>query len=827
MQPAPNLPSLTKKLNVPVPMVTEARAHRMVDEALYKAREEQAEMLNERASQLELLKYKNKRFRAIIVDLKKKNDSLDLECEKYLDRIDRLKSALRERTLAYDSLQLRHMDLTTANENLKLRLARKSRPNTAGSRRSKRSKSPRNSRPVSASVVAGLAKGQSNQQQLDDAEGKARPRPKSAGSLSSSSRSIGSLRPSSAGSLRPSSAGSMSSGTSSTSSKKVAFAGPAIDDGKNIRPGSGHSVLSPVKEIREEEEEDQDSREEDERKETDKSSDGEETKNKDGDSSSEGSSSNEKSNEDSDEDSGGEGGEKKKGSNVDKDKAQHDKKQKDSEDIQHTEKETSTDKQKEMEDMRPYTADALPSALNDPYVQQVLEARPMTAPEMGSKDPIGEGKKKKRRIAFPKRKPKRVAKVKEPPKKRRRDPNEELSELEIIKKAPEPDERDELENLYQTWGGKRWYILLLVQGIQCEANKMHRHACSGTSAVCFFIFGIIRFVCFFTVSGAGLAISDLAFIFLGILSQYILSQILYQDQLLKRLILFMVTDKGRDYFGRKRFRWCIYVLPFTVGLGSSILYNAMFVIEMSKLDSPFPFFYFAVLSVPFSIFFSQVVWHAIGIYVFMQLSLSAYIMEKKYITRDLDNHLQTFYKVRCMVDDATMSLGKHLCTPLIPICGVGVFQNILELYFVDDSANAVDSASLAVFQVLNYGFLLTCMLYFGGVVNHACSIICATISERMITSIEDDEKMLKLKARIGALGDNDPTTTRLDKHQKFPLLLFDLTLNSTSKNLTFMYSYVSNKTEMGFKVLGMMLQKSHGLFVGILILSVIINGGGN
>ena len=88
----------------------------------YKGGMNQAEMLNERASQLELLKYKNKRFRAIIVDLKKKNDSLDLECEKYLDRIDRLKSALRERTLAYDSLQLRHMDLTTANENLKLNL---------------------------------------------------------------------------------------------------------------------------------------------------------------------------------------------------------------------------------------------------------------------------------------------------------------------------------------------------------------------------------------------------------------------------------------------------------------------------------------------------------------------------------------------------------------------------------------------------------------------------------------------------------------------------------------------------------------------------------
>ena len=49
MQPAPNLPSLTKKLNVPVPMVTEARAHRMVDEALYKAKEEQA--IKEKAKQ--------------------------------------------------------------------------------------------------------------------------------------------------------------------------------------------------------------------------------------------------------------------------------------------------------------------------------------------------------------------------------------------------------------------------------------------------------------------------------------------------------------------------------------------------------------------------------------------------------------------------------------------------------------------------------------------------------------------------------------------------------------------------------------------------------
>ncbi len=805
MQPAPNLPSLIKKLNVPVAMVTEARAFRMVDEALYKAREEQAEMLNERASQLELLKYKNKRFRQIIVNLKKKNESLDLECEKYLDRIDRLKSALRERTVSYDSLQLRHMDLTTANENLKLRLARKSRPNTAGSRRSRRSKSPPNSRPVSANVVAGLTNKQGAQ---EDGENKSRLRPKSAGSLSSSSRSTGSLRPSSAGSLRPSSAGSLSSGGSSSSSKKVAFAN--FGNEKDLRPGSGHSVLSPVKEIREEDDEEGGVGEEKE-KDVDKSSDEEEIKTQDADDSPEDNSDDDSSSSEGNED------DREKDAN-ERHMAQVDGETKYSEDNNKNSIEENI--QKNADDIRPYTADAVPSALEDPYVREVLEARPMTAPEIGGKDTKEGVKHKKRRIAFPKRVPKRVAKIREPPKKKRRDPNEELSELEIIKKNPEAVERDELEDLYLTWGGKRWYLLLLVQGIQCEANKIHRHACSGTSIVGFFIFGAIRFYCFFTISGFGLAISDVAFIFLGLLGQYAVSHILYRDDLLKRLILFMVNDKGRDYFGRIRFKWCIYILPWTIGFGSSIVYNILFISETSSL-SPI-MFALSLISVPFSIFFSQIVWHAIGLYVFMQLSLSAYIMEKEYITRDLENHVQTFYKVRCMVDDATRSLGRYLCDPIIPICAIGVSQNILELYFVDNPAS-----SFIVMQVFNYGLGLVCLLYFGGFVNQSCEVICTSLSSRMITSIEDDEKKLKLKARMGALGDDDPTTLRLDKHQKFPLLLFDLTLSSSAKNLSLMYSYVSNRTEMGFKFMGIMLQQLHGLLVGIIILSVIINGGGH
>ena len=54
------------------------------------------------------------------------------------------------------------------------------------------------------------------------------------------------------------------------------------------------------------------------------------------------------------------------------------------------------DDEQNIQKMRPYTADATPNALEDPYVKQVLEARPMTAPEIGAKDASEPEKKKKK-----------------------------------------------------------------------------------------------------------------------------------------------------------------------------------------------------------------------------------------------------------------------------------------------------------------------------------------------------------------------------------------------------------------------------------------------
>ena len=338
----------------------------------------------------------------------------------------------------------------------------------------------------------------------------------------------------------------------------------------------------------------------------------------------------------------------------------------------------------------------------------------------------------------------------------------------------------------------------------------------------------MRFYCFAILSGVGLALCDLAILCLGVLSQMSLSNILYRNNLLKRLILYMLQNKGRDYFGRRRFKWCIYILPWTLGIASAILYN-IFVLStinshVSSTNKNAEMLIMFATSIPVSLYFLQIVWHTIGLYVFVQLSLSEYILDKRYITRDLDNHVQIFYRARCMIEDANKSVGKYICVPTIPVCAIGMFQNILELYFVDNSTREVDTTLFSVFQVLHYGLSLTFILFFGGVVNESFRVASASISERMITMIEDDEKKMKLKARMGALGDDDPTTTRLDKHQKFPLLLFDLTLNSTSKNLTLMYSYVSNRAETNFKALGITLHQWHGILVGVIIISVVLNG---
>ena len=599
-----------------------------------------------------------------------------------------------------------------------------------------------------------------------------------------------------------------------------------MEDPKSLRPGSGHSVLSPVKELRGEEDEDGHGTEEDEEKEEKEEKSAisdfkgkEDAKSKD---EQDEDSSTEESADDSAEDSA-------KESSADEDEKQT---EDNLEQKEHKEEEqmevVGVDDEQNIQKMRPYTADATPNALEDPYVKQVLEARPMTAPEIGAKDASEPEKKKKRRIAFPKRKPKRIAKIKEKPKRRMRDPNEELSNLEIIKKAPEPHERDELEDLYDTWGGKRWRFLLMLQGIQCEESKMHRHLCSGLSMVSLLIFGAMRFYCFTILSGVGLALCDLAILCLGVLSQISLSNILYRNNLLKRLILYMLQNKGRDYFGRRRFKWCIYILPWTLGIASAILYN-IFVLStinshVSSTNKNAEMLIMFATSIPVSLYFLQIVWHTIGLYVFVQLSLSEYILDKRYITRDLDNHVQIFYRARCMIEDANKSVGKYICVPTIPVCAIGMFQNILELYFVDNSTREVDTSLFSVFQVLHYGLSLSVILFFGGVVNESFRVASASISERMITMIEDDEKKMKLKARMGALGDDDPTTTRLDKHQKFPLLLFDLTLNSTSKNLTLMYSYVSNRAETNFKALGITLHQWHGILVGVIIISVVLNG---
>ena len=124
----------------------------------------------------------------------------------------------------------------------------------------------------------------------------------------------------------------------------------------------------------------------------------------------------------------------------------------------------------------------------------------------------------------------------------------------------------------------------------------------------------------------------------------------------------MLQNKGRDYFGRRRFKWCIYILPWTLGIVSTILYNIIVLSTInsyvSSTNKNAEMVIMFATSIPVSLYFSADCLHTIGLYVFVQLSLSEYILDKRYITRDLDNHVQIFYRARCMIEDANKSVGK-------------------------------------------------------------------------------------------------------------------------------------------------------------------------
>ena len=812
MQPNPNLPSLVKKLNVPKVMLTEAAAFRMVDDALYKARDEQANMINERNAEAQLLKYKNKKFRKIIINLKQDKDRLEVDCDKYLDRIDRLKDALRSRTLEFNDLQLKLMDMQTFTETLKLKLAKSQRPTSSrsrpSSRGSRRSRSPPRSRPVSASVIEAPP----DQELIHNV------RPKSAGSLSTRSSSVvSSSRASSASSIRPQSAGAKPMSRPSSGERRVAFAESDSEDDQDVQG----SILSPVKEVREEEEDD-DHPEAKEEKE-----DGEKSSSDDG----------EKSEKDSSEEDSSEDDEEGK---TKKDPKRDSAEEEDKEVL-------SEQRVKEIEefhkmgggrpstpgdqaDARPYTASPrLMQAELKKEVDYLLEdddPRPKTAPEPTT---VQMGKKK--RIAFPKRKPKRVAKVKEKvTQKKKKRFDDDLSPLELIEKYPEPDMRDELEDLYKLWGGKRWKLLLTVHGIDCLDNKMKRHACSGVTAVCVFVFGLLRLILTLDVAGAPQAVWEAFILMFAGYCQYAMGEVLFRDKLLKRLIVFQLRHRESQFYGQRRFTRCIYYGQ-GAGLVISLLYNASWLsvgTATATMDST-TWASLGMLTVIFFLYIVQIVWHTIGLYVYMQISLAMYVMHHATLDRELaGEHVTTFYKVRCMVDSSSKILGKWIYSPAVVTSLIGALISTYSMTNID----VLEKSNLLQFcGVFINGVILFICVYLGGQTTESCFQICKRLTQAYLTYCQDKQKELVTKARFagagGGLDENgEAGFSKVDKHNKFPLTLYELSLQYHANSNNFIYSYMSNHSEMGFRALGVIVRQWHGIMLGVVLLAVMIAGPG-
>ncbi len=815
MQPAPNLPAINKGLTVPKVMVTEAQAHRMVDEALYKAREEQAEMLNERAAEAQLLKFKNKKFRRIIVDLRQQQDHMELESDKNLDRIERLKVALRSRTMEFDDLQMRYNDLQTACDGLKLKLAKAVRPMSGRSRVSRRSLSPVNSRPVSA---------------VSRNTDKSTVRPKSAGSILSSSGRSSSIastsRASSASSTRPQSAGAKPLSRPGSGERRVAFL-DEVDEEKNNdaseevsdRPAPG-SILSPIKEVREVTSDEEDNYEK---------SDGSKK---------------------SQDDSNGGSSQSDEGHS---DREVENKRVESGTESAPPEPEPTKDglteeRLKEMEqynkfgarpgtpdlvqnELRPYTASPrLESEELKKEVEYLLEddeQRPFTAPEPGNTP--GSGPTKKRRIAFPKRKPKHVAKVKETKKEKRKRMDEDISVLERIQIKPEPDERDELENLYKTFMGNKWLFFLSIQGVGLEDNMMRRHACSGATYVSILIFGLVRYFLTSVTAGSVVAMCELFMLCLAGYCQVGFGKLIFHNNLLKRLILFNLQNREFEYFAKQRWNKCVYIFQICALL-ISLLYSVLWISQSTTVLNP-SLVGLGLLTVLFNVYMMQIVWHTLGVYIFMQVSMQNYVLHFEHLERrNMENHVETFYKVRCMVDDTSLALGEYIYNPCLLVTATCTLMGSLDLISVD----GFEQNKLIPFcLVLMNGGILFIIVFFGGRLSDACFKICRNLSRAFITFTQDRAEALKMEARMGGAGalmgeeSNGPVVPGgVDKHNQFPLMLYELSLKYQTANSSFLYSYTSSHFEMGFRGLGVTLRQWHGVLVGIVLVSVLVFGIG-
>lgn len=403
-----------------------------------------------------------------------------------------------------------------------------------------------------------------------------------------------------------------------------------------------------------------------------------------------------------------------------------------------------------------------------------LAGRPNSAP-------AGSSPKRKKK-SFPKRMPKK-----------RDNAAHALEEERRRKEQQEADEQMRMQGLKKTWlraihdepsesgidkyayqKKSKWLCLAVCQGIICTHSAPRRHICFGLTITMLLFCGTLRSYASNKAFGYYVAAADFAICLMGFMSYTGMYYVVSAGNVLRRMLTYAFHEnRHRGELQDMDRKWRYFVAPGTQLIGglASVGYVALTVVKsMSVLDELSVLM--MVIGSPAIVWFSVLISHFIGVFLFVQFSALMFIRENSPMLKRQDPAVENFFRIRRLVEMLTESFGKHLVVPVGLVSLIGVLLCSFGI--------ARSEAGVLPIELVILGFFFTLLLWTllktaGGITK----AVDEMFKERTMHTLEllkgfEASYSMKLMEMSGNAATNDLLVNISNKTLKYHNMMFSL-----------------------------------------------------
>lgn len=174
--------------------------------------------------------------------------------------------------------------------------------------------------------------------------------------------------------------------------------------------------------------------------------------------------------------------------------------------------------------------------------------------------------------------------------------------------------------------------------------------------------------------GYYVAAADFAICLMGFMSYTGMYYVVSAGNVLRRMLTYAFHEnRHRGELQDMDRKWRYFVAPGTQLIGglASVGYVALTVVKsMSVLDELSVLM--MVIGSPAIVWFSVLISHFIGVFLFVQFSALMFIRENSPMLKRQDPAVENFFRIRRLVEMLTESFGKHLVVPVGLVSLIGV-----------------------------------------------------------------------------------------------------------------------------------------------------------